>query len=91
MRYYIQYPDQTKETIDYDKQLVAETGMVTIYLKPAWKQIIDGLSLMGEQKFKERFCDPNEIVIFSEQGDEYHISNFADHIGKNYKFVKEDF
>ena len=91
MKYYILYPDQQKESIDYDRQLVADSGMKTVYLQPAWMQIIDGLALMGEQKFKEHICDPNEIIIFSEKGDEYDISEFVIYIGNTYNFVKQDY
>lgn len=89
--YYILYPDQSKDSIDYNRQMVADAGINTIYLKPAWKQIMDGLEMMGIEEFTERFCNPDDIIVFSEKGEEWGIESFVDMLYDKYKSVKHDY
>lgn len=91
MKYYIQYPEQEKDEVDYRKSVVADAGIKTIYLQPAWQKLMMVLDLMGVDEFKANVCNPDEIIIFSEKGEEWDIDGFVDMLYSKYDYVKVDY
>lgn len=91
MKYYILFPGQEKGSINYDKQIAADSGMSTVYLMQPFRNILAGLEDLGEEGFAEEFCNPDKIIIFNEQGKEWDIEKFVDMIYNEYSFVKNDY
>lgn len=90
MNYYILWPDQNKNKIDYDKQLAAYSGTRTIFFKEIYINTVNLLTHYGESQFTQMVCSPEEIIIFDEKGNEWNMIKFIDYIDKKYKNLKKD-